>query len=328
MNVSSRMVPQIGYCEALHRLCRVLLSAHGPQSAADRRNDAWQERSINSVCRHGAVHRSGIRRRSVVHRVVVRVETKGNVVRNPEDSVAPANNGLWVKTVGKADARRHVCLIEGNVGPTAWLHKEHVASQPWQAGYVGQASGSSRIRQPALSSCVEIGLTVEPLRPRSLQVVANAQIQGQLVREVVGVIGVEPPIKLLSSHQGGNHGLTEEVVLYAARVVCISKQEVREAETCEASEPRAAKSEGTARDVGLCVVIASQLQLSAKLECVTAADQRNAGREVELRVAVLNEALPLRARDIVRKVQDARSGRRPGDNRNRGVVLRGPANCG
>jgi len=46
------------------------------------------------------------------------------------------------------------------------------------------------------------------------------------------------------------------------------------------------------------------------------------GGQVKLRVAVLNEALSLRAHDVVREVQHTWRGRRPRDRRDRVVVLR------
>src|SRR5258707_12944480 len=108
------MIPKIGYSEALHRLRHILLgAARGTLGAvrakgvANRRHNTWQERRVDCVGGNGAVNRSGIRGRGIVHRVVIWIQTEGKIIRNLEDSVAATNNGLRIYLVGKTDARRH-----------------------------------------------------------------------------------------------------------------------------------------------------------------------------------------------------------------------------
>src|SRR5258706_5933995 len=93
-----------GYREALHSLRHVLLSAERSQATANWRNNGRQKRRINCVCGHVAIHCSSKRRSRIVHRIVVRIEAEGNVVRNPEDPVTAANHGLGIYAIGKANS--------------------------------------------------------------------------------------------------------------------------------------------------------------------------------------------------------------------------------
>src|SRR5438309_2547181 len=117
LDIPVRMVSKTitGYREALHCLRYVLLSAERSQATANGRNNGRQKRRINRVCGHVAVNCSSIRSGRIVHRIVVRIEAEGNVVRNPEDPVAATNNGLGIEAVGKANSRRHFRSVEGNV---------------------------------------------------------------------------------------------------------------------------------------------------------------------------------------------------------------------
>src|ERR1700730_5603866 len=112
------MIPKIGYGEALHRLCRILLGAERATGTANWRNDL----EVNGVYRHTSINGSSVRRGRIVHRIIVWVETEGNVIGNPEDSVAATNNGLGIVAVGKTDAGRHLRHVERNLGPLAWTH--------------------------------------------------------------------------------------------------------------------------------------------------------------------------------------------------------------
>ena len=82
---------------------------------------------------------------------------------------------------------------------------------------------------------------------------------------MVSVVCVEPAIDLLAGDQCGHNRLTKEMVLHAAGIVGESKQEIREAEAREAGQAGTAEGERTARDVGLCVVVAPDLKLKAEL---------------------------------------------------------------
>ncbi len=75
------------------------------------------------------------------------------------------------------------------------------------------------------------------------------------------------------------------------------------------------------------VVVTPKLELGAEFDGMMSTNHRNAGGKVELRVAILNEALALRAHDVVREVKDARRGRRSGKCRHRRVVLGRIADC-
>src|SRR5260370_12188319 len=174
------MIPKIGYGEALHRLCHILLGAERAAGTANRRNDLRYERKVNGVYRYISIDCSSVRRGRIVHRIIVRVETERNVIGNPEDSVAAASHSLGIVAVGTTDAGRHIRSVERNRGPAGWTDQKHIAAQPRQARYIGQAGGG-RIRKPALGGWVEIRLTVEPLGPGPLQIVPKAEIQLQLV---------------------------------------------------------------------------------------------------------------------------------------------------
>src|SRR6266481_6166165 len=104
-----------GYRKALYRLRYILLSAERSQTAPNWRHNGRQKGRIDRVRGHVAIYRSGERRSRIVDRIVVRIEAEGNVVRNPEDSVAAANNRLRINAVGKANSGRHFRFVEGNV---------------------------------------------------------------------------------------------------------------------------------------------------------------------------------------------------------------------
>ena len=61
---------------------------------------------------------------------------------------------------------------------------------------------------------------------------------------------------------------------------------------------------------------------------MASANQSDAGREVDLGVAILNETLPLRAHNVVRELEDTRRGRRARNVRNGVVILRRPTDGG
>src|SRR5258707_1210613 len=98
------MIPKISYGEALDRLRHILLGANRAAGTTNRRNNLRYEREVNRIYWHSAIDRSGVRRGRIVDRIIVRVKTERNVIGNPEDSVAAANNSLGVVAVGKADA--------------------------------------------------------------------------------------------------------------------------------------------------------------------------------------------------------------------------------
>src|ERR1700730_10384752 len=131
------MIPKIGYGEALHRLCRILLRAERATGTANRRNNLRYKWEVNGVYRNISIDCSSVRRGRIVHRIIVWVETERNVIGNPEDSIAAANHSLGIVAVGKTNAGRQFRPIERNVGPFAWTHQKHIAAQPRQARYVG-----------------------------------------------------------------------------------------------------------------------------------------------------------------------------------------------
>ncbi len=98
------MIPKISYGEALDRLRHILLGANGAAGTTNRRNNLRYKRKVNSIYRCTPIDCSGVRRGRIVDRIIVRVKAERNVIGNPEDSVAAANNSLGVVAVGKADA--------------------------------------------------------------------------------------------------------------------------------------------------------------------------------------------------------------------------------
>src|SRR6266404_2014689 len=128
--VPSRVIAQVGDRKVLNRLRCVLLRANGAQGTADGRHDLRQKRGIDGVYWYSAVDCSGERRRRVIHQVVVRVQTEGDVVWNPKNPVAATNDGLLIQAVCKPHSRRNVGFVERNVSSFAGTYEEHVPTKP------------------------------------------------------------------------------------------------------------------------------------------------------------------------------------------------------
>src|SRR6202051_2166094 len=118
------------------------------------------------------------------------------------------------------------------------------------------------------------------------------------------------------------------MIFEIAEVVRVSQEKVSERESAETRLAGRAEIKGSAGNVGLSVVVVTDFVLSAKMVVVMAAHQSNAGREVVLRVPILNEALSLRAHHVVGEIGDAGRGRRAHNRRDDLVVSGRPSNRG
>ncbi len=147
-----------------------------------------------------------------------------------------------------------------------------------------------------------------------------------------GIGKIKSPVNLLSRRESGDNRLGKKMVFKIVEVVGIPEQEIGKSETRpgdarQRGETRLAGNaeiESPARDVGLRVVIPANFKLKTQLILMTAPQHRHARRYVVLRVAVLNEALALRAHDVVREVRDARSRRGAHLGGNDVVIARRP----
>src|SRR5215470_5923618 len=105
LHVTVRVIIKAGDEEVLDSLRCVHLGANCTQSTSNRRHNPGQERSVDGVAWVDAVDRSGVGRNGGIHGIVVWIQAKGKVNRNPEDSITAANDGLLIQTVGKTYAR-------------------------------------------------------------------------------------------------------------------------------------------------------------------------------------------------------------------------------
>src|SRR5271168_1569907 len=112
-----------------------------------------------------------------------------------------------------------------------------------------------------------------------------------------GIGKIESPVNLLSRRESRNHRLGKKMVFKIVEVVGIPEQEIgkrgtRPGDPGQRRETRLAGNteiKSPARDVGLGVVIPANFELHTQLILMTPPQHRNTGRQVVLRVAVLNE---------------------------------------
>src|ERR1700736_6561261 len=144
---------------------------------------------------------------------------------------------------------------------------------------------------------------------------------------------MESPVNLLSRRESRDHRLRKEMVFKIVEVVGVPEQEISKRETCP-GDPRQRGETGlagdaeikrSARDVGLREVIPANFELKTQLILMAPPQHRHAGRDVVLRVAVLNKALPLGAHDVVCQVCYARRRWRAHLGGNDIVITRRPA---
>ena len=115
------------------------------------------------------------------------------------------------------------------------------------------------------------------------------------------------------------------MVVHIAEVVCISKEEIGHGHAGKAWLAYSAEVERSAGDIGLGRIVVAHFKLNAEVVEVAASHQGQTWRQVVLRVAVLNEALPLGAHDVVSETGDTRCGRCPHDGWDRRIVAGRPA---
>src|SRR3981081_2976043 len=105
------------------------------------------------------------------------------------------------------------------------------------------------------------------------------------------------------------------MVFAVIEIVFISQQEISKRKSAETWLAGGAEIEGSAGYVRLCIVIIPSFELHTEVISVAPTHQSQIGREVVLGIAILNKTLPLGTHDVVGKVGDAGSGRRPHDRR-------------
>src|SRR5215469_8593929 len=102
LHVTIRVIVKAGdEEEALDSLRCVHLGANCTQSTSNRRHNFGQEGRVDGVAWVDAIDCPGVGRSGGVHGIVVWIQAKGKVIRNPEDSITSANHGLLIHTVGK-----------------------------------------------------------------------------------------------------------------------------------------------------------------------------------------------------------------------------------
>src|ERR1700758_3200130 len=109
------MVETVGDSEVLHHLGGVLRGSQGPEGSANWGDDLREKWSVDRVYRVRAVNCPSVRSRSIIHKVVIRVQPKRDVVGDPEDSISPTNDRFLIPAVGKADARGNIVFRKRNV---------------------------------------------------------------------------------------------------------------------------------------------------------------------------------------------------------------------
>src|SRR5258708_23645194 len=126
------------------------------------------------------------------------------------------------------------------------------------------------------------------------------------------------------------------MVFKIVEIVGIPKQEISERKSSPGDTGKGSEAcltgnteiECSACNVGLGVVIPPDLELEAKMKLIVASQRRDAWRHVVLGIAVLNEALALRAHDVVGKVRYARRRRRAHFGGHRRVIASRPTDWG
>src|ERR1700722_8014437 len=124
------------------------------------------------------------RRAGKIHKIVVRIQSERDVIRNVEDAVPGADDGLLIQGVGEAESRRKRLLIHRDVvltGVATGSHQECVAraSGSYSAATSGRTVGRQRI---------PIGETPVGVGPRTLQLITKANVDGQLAGRVPSVV--------------------------------------------------------------------------------------------------------------------------------------------
>src|ERR1700686_3511539 len=151
-----------------------------------------------------------------------------------------------------------------------------------------------------------------------------------------GVLKIERLVYLLASGERRDDSLRKKMVFEVVEIVGITEEKIperksRARDTRQGSEARLAgyaKIKSAAGDIGLRVVIPADFELKTNVYLVVPTQHGDAGRQIILRVAVLNVALTLRTHDIVREIRNTGSRRSPHFGRNNCVVTCRPANRG
>src|ERR1700687_455717 len=100
------MMKAVHFGDRLHDLRQELLRARVAETAAGRRRDAIRKWKSDGIIRMSSVYRSGVSRSGRVHHIVDGIQRERNIVRNPKDPIASANQGSGGQAVRQSNARR------------------------------------------------------------------------------------------------------------------------------------------------------------------------------------------------------------------------------
>src|ERR1700730_5131876 len=171
-----------------------------------------------------SIERAGIGCCRSVDHVVQRVEAEGHVIGNPEYSVATAHHRIRIDAVRQADARSKIGFLERDVIAVAGIYEKNVAFN-WTG------AGRKKRHQVTCRRRIEIRHAIETFRPRTLKVVAQAEVKSELFRHVPGVFEIESPVNLLAGSECWDDRLREKVVFEIIEIIGISKQKIGKRET-------------------------------------------------------------------------------------------------
>ena len=128
-------------------------------------------------------------------RINIGVRFECNIVRNEEDSVAATNDRLLVKLISKSQPGHELLFRKRQVVAgvvDARLYQEQIAQA--RAARHTAAAGNRRV----CGRRIKIGHLVEALRPRSLQFVAEPEVNRQLTGDMPVVAEIQGPVGLLA----------------------------------------------------------------------------------------------------------------------------------
>src|ERR1700683_2782243 len=163
-----------------------------------------------------AIDRARVSRAGRVHHVVGGVERKGDITRNPEDSITTAENRLASKAIGKPNPRSEVVFVQWHVVACLERNQKYVSENR-------QGTGWHKLVEIALRGGIEIGQPVVALRPWALKFVTKTQVQSKGTAEVPSVIEIHSPINLLARRERPHTRLGKKMILEVAEVIRISE---------------------------------------------------------------------------------------------------------
>src|SRR5579863_4718490 len=264
-----------------------------------------------------------------IDQVVIGIQLKRNIVRNPKNSVPAANHGLLVPAISKPKPGRELLFIQRYVVPGV------VRRRPNQRCVTDAGRPRSTV---ATCDCgvdqgrIKVAQTIVAVGPWSLKFVAEPHVQSQLLGHVPGVTSVKRAVGLTARGLRWNFSRTFCLVHERSRPkLRQTQQEISEgkAAVCSGSKrivcgPGSGETERAAGNVGLVIIVQPQFILPAKLKSVFAVNDSQRWRHVVLGVVIANHAVALALAYVTRE-REGRRWRSAHNFRNRAVVTRGPS---